>query len=1005
MAVKKITEDPKITDTIEIDFETTDETGVLINPYRVDTVVIYFIERDFTSGMPHYLEEEVNGVTTIMYYTNAIPVYSFGTSEVPAWFSTDTENAFITKNDNDEDGNVLIGNFTATWTPQLAREGDYFVCYTWTPLAASAKESAYQSFFVFGDNLATTALPSHQTRIGKYETLLERYLPEMYKLTLADTDVTPDVLARFHQAVAKSFTTVEDLANQLIDLMDANICHEAFLPYLSNLFKHKLRSGDPTLWRRQIKTAVANDKKKGTINGLIDALDAAGAKFQKFTQYWQIVSKSTWADGFVVTEDQTEFVLSKLAILPIDVNNFELYIRYHDTEEYVLLDNDYVQLTNNDGETTLTWITDGVLDAPIVLEENDVILVVYKIKTVLDQAIENYIRALPLADKRDVLETNNPKKNWNVKLIATDDVMFDTIISSLHPFHYPVIWGKVRTEFAYSENVYNAEEYNGSLRDSINPCDIDGSFLDSCSACLSSIIAVDVEIEDLSNDRITEVTEIITDNVPFHAQIDAVNYSGAVNEYVIPPTEDVEILVFWSFNQNILIGQNEFTHAIPNSSDTSDMLARDMLSTSSVAVTDTGTAFNEEIVLFAPNHRFEDGVDVSPNTQNLLEILNGPNAGTYNVDNPGINTIAIVQGSPDSIPYPLNTSAFSFNLSNEITSDLSSDITQDDLYIFSESSQDFLSLELVLGIDSAAPSQLVITTGIYSGNYDIYDILPDNTLIINGFPATSNVSNLKYRITNNSQTVTLLNRSTTGAGRIAVTRRGKVETIDLRNDWLVKNGDYIRYSGVDYKIIGFVDDSTVYILDYDIGTVAGVPIKVYRRVVTEGTGYVDVRGMYLTTGTDYEAGLDVQNGSNPPVVPVESSSFRENFLVVINDNYYVITGWDANRIDLSGPAATWGLGGTSVSYQILQYDNVSPIDHVSQQYDHELVRFQRLDRRGNESVTYSTESLSMYQQMMMGAAALNNGRGGSEVIEQLQTTEAISFTIEYADGRVEQGEI
>jgi hypothetical protein len=295
MAVKKITEDPKITDTIEIDFETTDETGVLINPYRVDTVVIYFIERDFTSGMPHYLEEEVNGVTTIMYYTNAIPVYSFGTSEVPAWFSTDTENAFITKNDNDEDGNVLIGNFTATWTPQLAREGDYFVCYTWTPLAASAKESAYQSFFVFGDNLATTALPSHQTRIGKYETLLERYLPEMYKLTLADTDVTPDVLARFHQAVAKSFTTVEDLANQLIDLMDANICHEAFLPYLSNLFKHKLRSGDPTLWRRQIKTAVANDKKKGTINGLIDALDAAGAKFQKFTQYWQIVSKSTWA--------------------------------------------------------------------------------------------------------------------------------------------------------------------------------------------------------------------------------------------------------------------------------------------------------------------------------------------------------------------------------------------------------------------------------------------------------------------------------------------------------------------------------------------------------------------------------------------------------------------------------------------------------------------------------------------------------------------------------------
>ena len=182
MAIKKITEEPKITDTIEIDFVITDDSGIEIDPYRVDVVVVYFIARDFTSDTYNKLDETVGEVVTTMFYTDAIPVYSFGTSEVPAWHSADTDNAFITKNDYDEDGNVLVGNFTAVWNPKLAREGDYFVCYTWTPLPDSPKESSYIGFIVYGDTPATTSLPSHQTANGKYEKLLEAYLPEMYKL-------------------------------------------------------------------------------------------------------------------------------------------------------------------------------------------------------------------------------------------------------------------------------------------------------------------------------------------------------------------------------------------------------------------------------------------------------------------------------------------------------------------------------------------------------------------------------------------------------------------------------------------------------------------------------------------------------------------------------------------------------------------------------------------------------------------------------------------------------
>jgi hypothetical protein len=306
-------------------------------------------------------------------------------------------------------------------------------------------------------------------------------------------------------------------------------------------------------------------------------------------------------------------------------------------------------------------------------------------------------------------------------LVAQDDAMFSSIVPNLHPFSAPIIWGKVRTEFAYSENAYNMETYNGSIRNSNIACDIDGSFIDSCSSCLGSIISVDVEIEDLNNDRVVETREIVKDFVPFHAQIDSVNFSGSVNEYVIPPIEDIEMLVHFSLTENVLIGQGDFTRIIPILNSNEGQILRNMLSTSSTAVSTTsGNAFNDEIVLYCPDYRFDTlGVDTIPNTQNLLQILSGLNAGTYNVELPGQNTIKIIQGSPSSIPYPLNTAAFTFNLSNEIASILSADIFQDDYYLFSESGQDFRVLNLPAG------SKIVVYGGAYAGSYVI-----DKTFLI-----------------------------------------------------------------------------------------------------------------------------------------------------------------------------------------------------------------------------------------------------------------------------------
>jgi hypothetical protein len=695
--------------------------------------------------------------------------------------------------------------------------------------------------------------------------------------------------------------------------------------------------------------------------------------------------------------------LEKTALLPVDSSNFELFIRYAGTDTYTPLSLGYVSFSD-DGKT-MTWdeYGDGDITAETLpLEKGDVVVVVYKVASVVNQSAENYIRGLPLADKRDELEVTNPKKNWNVRLLERDDPMFATLVTKTHPFRYPVTWGKVRTEFAYSENVYNMEEYNGSFRDSNLPCDIDKSFVDSCSECLGSVISVDVEIEDLTNDRIAEALEVVKDYVPFHAQIDSVNYSGAVNEFVPTPTEELEVLVWFNLNENVFVGQGDFTRRIPNLFDTTGQLRRDMMSTESTAVAaTTGTAYNDEIVLFSPDYRFNDldadYIDTDPTTQNLLEILDGPNAGSYNVEDPGTNTIKIIQGTPDTILSPNDTSAFTFNLSNQIVSDLSATVTQDDTYKFSESGQKLSELNLPTEEDSSSPAKLVIVSGSYAGTYTIKELLPDDSIMVSGFPSTSNVSDLKYKITNSTGSVTYLNRSVGGAGRVVVSRRGKVTTVNLTEDWGVKIGYYIRYNGTDYQITGFGSATEAYIADYTAGTVAGVPVKVYKRLVNNGTGYLDLRGMYLLTAMDYEAALDVQNGSNPPAVAVENSSFVENFLVVVHgssDAYYQITAWDGNRIDLSGPKESWGLSGTSVNYSIMQYTTF-PVSFADQD-------FQRIDRRGGEPVTTETEDLSMFQTLR--AIAMNSGNGG-DIIEQVTTEESISFQVEWADGSITEGQI
>ena len=143
----------------------------------------------------------------------------------------------------------------------------------------------------------------------------------------------------------------------------------------------------------------------------------------------------------------------------------------------------------------MTWMGEDLSSGAMALVEGDIIRVLYQYKTVpgsLEQNIEDYIQTLPLADIRDEEDQIYPPKNWNVRLLEEDDIMFDVIIPVRHPFHENLIFGQVRTEFPYSENIYNMETYNGSSRDSYDPCFIDRKFRDPCGNCLSSKFSIDI---------------------------------------------------------------------------------------------------------------------------------------------------------------------------------------------------------------------------------------------------------------------------------------------------------------------------------------------------------------------------------------------------------------------------------------------------------------------------------------------------------------------------------
>jgi len=1081
MKTLTIDQNPSVADNILFNLKITDENNNLIDPYKVENVKIYFVERDFgdTEQKEYNFEIKQNpslvitgdlnsdsrkisnltyntnlkvgmlvegdGIkigTTISYVLNETsiilsypasktlagaslkfsetstndPVYSdtfyykgvisvktVGTAEFPAWFSGDLANSLIKKTDS-------IGHFEYTWDPTGMREGDYFICWSWMPKVSSSVFSDNIKFNLRSSNALSTTSPTHHTTPGKYETLLDRYLPEMYKIMLTDTDRSPDVIQKFNSSVAEGFTVLEDIGNQIVDLLDSNAVGEYMITYLSNTLDVKLKSQDPTLWRRQIKEAVPLYKKKGTIGSLKDSFSQAGMRLISLENFWQITSPFFTQESFFVLETNTFKLSKKPASLTTDY--FEIYLTKNNSTETISVDisngdTHNIEIIENEYGEYFAQVSSSVGLVP-----GDIIRFLYyfKIPSLSEESVDTYIKNLQLIDEREektIVDGQSvltiPLKNWNTRLISERDPMVSSILTKRHPFVKNIVFGKIRTEFPYSENVYNMDEYNGSMRDSLDPCDIDKDFLDSCSYCRSGKFDIDLEVESLSNDRISEVKSIIAENTPFHSILKTINLYGGQNEFVTPPIEDYDVLIENTSQESVIAGATQqwfYRNKLMNQLKIrSDMASKELVFSGRL------NFYNEKVVLFSGDLNLAD-IPISENCH--IEVTSGLNSGGYRVSRSG-NFVVVTDAME-----PLNVAPFNFKLYNKLFSYDTEFVTKDDIVELSDNSVSFKDLNIATVSRSHTPTPTPLpTAGCYVRiniggsyyNFDIIEILPNNKLLLsnNNNLITGNLLNKTYSILDkNLDAVEINNENATSTCNIRHSNRSKIKFNNTEGmSILNRNNNYVFFTvgGDDYlcKIVGYSEDEDILYIDTYNGSNLGSTNLEYRQILLPSSeGYFAYVGLKADCPTNLEQTLSIVNGKNSDSsVKTISDNFKEDFSILVKevyddpyinlnsgDNYYFISEIDGKTIWLAGLFENFGTEGVEMEVEIYKYMKTNAVvdeDYLS------LPQAQfSVDRSGKEIVSPTD----------------NSG-----VNHYMSQKESISFEITTLEGFREKGEI
>lgn len=910
-----------------------------------------------------------------------------------------------------EGGEPVKGKFELLWDPSGCREGDYFICWSWRPNLSGETLSAHTYFSLGGGVGLTASIPTHRTDPRKYETLLDRYTPEMFKSFISENDLSPMVISGLNGSVAAGFTMIENLANQIIDLLDSNATHEQLLPLLSNIFALRIKTGDPTLWRRQIKKAVPNFKRKGTIVGLREAYGDAGMRLLRLARLWQVVSEYTFQEHFTYEGGPKTFVPSKRILLPLD-SNFELWFRPSAGlwSDVTLSAPSLVLL----GEESIEWV--GAL-AP-----GDSFRLLYRFRDVppARQATEDFLRSLPLMDMRDERDQQYPPKNWNTRVVEEDDPMFGVLVPVRHPIADPVMWGWVRTEFPYSENAYNMDEYNGSKRESADPCHIDKEFVDPCGGCQSSMFTIDLEVEGLSDSSFEEARQVAEEFMPFHAIAHTFNLSGSRTEFLGPIQERIEAMVRVSGQETVIAGEAQNIFARDVDARDLDGVKRDLLSSLEAVEHPSGgfswhgTLRNPRVCLYPsvtsseadlndPSFRGLVGgfgalnVDtgfpaVDPfESGSLLELL-GSTVRNYTISDIS-NARAEIYGDVDpSVVGPL----FEYRVSNKVA-DYTANIYQSSRVVFSDEDADFYMIGVVTqkDVDDGVSSGEAWTLDFEDKKYIVLDLLPDGTLLLEEQEDVAYESG--WRMYNGAVQV----RQSAGGSK-SVQSLGLVEVVpaaDVRDS--VRVGDYVCLGwgsvAAYYRVRSFKSgEENFYIEGYEGGDVGGEPVKVYRRVIEGRVGQVAYEGLEMLADDDLEALLPVSNGPGMNPESVSSANLRENYLLFIGSEYYTIVGLDGSNLTLAGRLDSYTKMGQGVDFTVYRFSKEAL--SIRQRFSPTVPPFEF------DSVDRSGKALISSSQAAGGASLLShalNSANSGQPLDVAGQEESIEFKVEYREGEKE----
>lgn len=486
--MKKVNDNPSIFDNILFEL-------VAENATNLNDVKIYFLEKKLNKKF-----YDVN-------YINNKSSFCVAASDITLVHSCNLNS--INKNDN---------IFEYVWNPEGMIAGDYLIQWSWQD--NEKLQSNNFKFSLSGESSFPKPYTNIVNTINKYNTLFKRYTPPcVSEYMLSANDITPQVINFLNKGIGNELAFLENALNNLTEIYDSNYGNDFILNLLSSFLGRKLKGDNNILWKRQVKNAITLGKKKGTIEGLREALEEINVVLKKVTNLWQIRSEYYETEFFKVEENYFELKKIPLDEIKISIKKDKVYENI-DIEKFDLLDS-----LENLGKKAL--VSKDELDGKFLK-------IRYKYREVPSdrKLLEDYIDSLPLMDNRDETLQDYPIKNWNVKLLEENDPLFDVLIPEREAFFDPIVYGKKRTIFLFSENIYNMDSYNGSLRNSYLPCDIDKNFIDNCIYGRSSKYNLDIEIKNMSSDRINEVKGVIKEFTPFHSNLNQLNASGKNKDYI-----------------------------------------------------------------------------------------------------------------------------------------------------------------------------------------------------------------------------------------------------------------------------------------------------------------------------------------------------------------------------------------------------------------------------------------------------------------------------------------